>query len=469
MTKAPWILTVLLFACDVSSLAAQERWLELTSDHYRVLGNVEERDLEETAARFEAFHSAVSEMFSPRQYPDLRPTTVVVFDDDDGLEVLGLEGREGYFFADAREHYVAMRTESNGRRPFDALLHDYFHAIAEESIPNAPLWLKEGLAEFYRTAIWSDDGSQLQIGRPIDAFIRSVREDGTRLSFDELTAVGRDSNLYDEIGRDDVFHAQSWAFVHYLITLNQGQGYGQTIRFVRLVASGDGFEQAVEDAFGANFRTVLAGFENNVQERGTYPYLTLRAVDSARGIGQSRPEVMSEAEVEAELSGLLMRRGAADEAELRLREALAVSPNAVAPMRMLARLLIDQGQFDEARLSLESGLGPSGFDAPTNYFYALAILGDGSRIDDSRLDLARAALRDAIRLDPEFADAHHELALTYLLPSARDEGLDEAVELVDHALELKPRNHEYRFSLVRILIEQERFTDARTALLPLVD
>ncbi len=147
-----------------------------------------------------------------------------------------------------------------------------FTRLADESIPNAPLWLVEGLAEFYRTATWSTEGTELQIGRPIDSFVRLVREEGARLAFDQLFALSRDSDSYDEAEREDIFHAQTWAFVHFLMTRNEGQGYAAMTRFVRLMASEISFEEAVDDALGLSFRSLLSEFENSVRQRGTYPY-----------------------------------------------------------------------------------------------------------------------------------------------------------------------------------------------------
>ena len=231
--------TLAALLLGVNAARAQERWLELRSEHYTFIGNVDDDDLLDVATRLEAFYSGVSELFSSRQYPQLGPLTAIVVDDDDRLEELGLEGSDGYFLPDDREDYVATRTESNRRRPFDIVFHDYFHKIADRSIPNAPLWLVEGLAQFYQTVVWSADGGQLQIGRPIDSLVRLVRDEEARLTFDELFALNPDSGSYDEVRREDIFHAQTWAFVHFLMTRNEGQSYSETIRFVRLMASGD--------------------------------------------------------------------------------------------------------------------------------------------------------------------------------------------------------------------------------------
>ncbi len=460
----PCTLIALLLGCNAAE--AQERWLELRSENYRFVGDVDDNDLLDVAMRFEAFHSAVTEIFSGRQYPEPGPMTVVVVDDDDLLEELGLTGRDAYFLPDDVENYVAMLTESNRRRPFDRVLHDYFHAIAEETIPNAPLWLVEGLAEFYRTVRWSEEGTELQIGRPIDALVRLARDDGARLNVDQLFAFSPDSDSYDEADREDIFHAQTWVFVHFLMTRNEGQGYAEMIRFVRLMASGISFEEAVDDALGLSFRTLLSDFENSVRQRGTYPYLTLAVGNASRGVGPAETVGISPAEVETQLAELLIRRGATDDARERLQRAIGLDAGSGVPRVVMGRVLIDQAQFEEARLSLESVVDGSDADFLSHYYYALSLIRDDAEPSPARLGEARRALREAIRIGPRFADSYQELALSYL---STNENLDEAAELLDTALELRPRHPDYRFSLGRVLIEQERFSDVRTLLIPLVD
>ncbi len=445
---------------------AQERWLELRSENYTIVGDVDDEELVDVARRFEAFHSAVTEIFSSRQYPEPGPMTIVVADDDDLLEEVGLTDGDAYFLADRREPYVAMLTEANRRRPFDRALHDYFHAIAGASIPNAPLWLVEGLAEFYRTVTWSPEGTELQIGRPIDSFVRLVRDEGALLSFDELFAVTPDSESYGEADRDNIYHAQTWAFVHFLMTRNEGQGYAAVIRFVRLMASDIPFEEAVDDALGVSFRTLINDFENSVRQQGTYPFLTLAVGNATRGVGPAEAVGISPAAAETRLAELLIRQGATAAAVERLQRAIELDPGSRVARSTMGRFLIDQARFDEARLSLEPVVNGTDAGFLSHYYYAVSLLRGDPEPSPARLADARTALREAIRIGPRFGDSYQELALSYL---GTNENLDEAAELLDAALELRPRHPDYRISLGRVLIEQERFADARTLLGPLVN
>ena len=459
-------LAVVLLLTGATGAEAQQRWMELSSDHYRVAGDLAPDQLEQAAIRFEAFHSAVSELFSPRQYPRVPMATVLVLASDDDLDALDLNGGEAYFLADDGGHYVAMLSESSRSRPVEKALHDYFHAVAAVTIPNAPLWLEEGLAEFYSTVSWSTDGRNLEIGRPIDAWVRRVREDGSLLRFDDVLAA--ESGSHDD-GGDSIFQAQTWAFVHYLVTRNEGSGYPETIRFVRLLSSEVVFEQAVADAFGVTFRTLLGDFERSVRERGTYPYLNLSVGDSSRGLGSSVPNAISAAEVETHFAELLIRRGAISEAETRLQEAIGAYPDAVAPRLALSRLLIDEARFVEARTTLQPVADAPMSDPLVSFYSALAFLRDRPSYDSAGLDEARNRLREVIRMNPDHGDAYYELALTYLGIEATNVQIEEAAELLETALQLQPLNPEYLFSMAGALIEQKRFEDARSVVVPLID
>ena len=310
------LLGALAFGFPASPIQAQVGWLGARSERYTLAGSADARDLQLTAARLEGFRTAVLRMFQGARYRSLPPTTVLVLDDERELQGLGLgDDLDGFFFPSESDNFILLTPETRRNRPFVAIFHDYLHAIAAENLPNAPLWLVEGLAEYYSTFEWSEDRTQILIGRPINSHIRLVRDEDDRLSLEELFAVTRESDLYDEGDRNRIFYAQSWALVHFLMTREQGQGEPDTGRFVQLMASGSSFEEAVDEAFRVNFRSLLAEFENHLDQRGTYPYLTMPL---AGGTGESatvgQEGGLSRPRAQTYLGDVLVRAGRPDAA-----------------------------------------------------------------------------------------------------------------------------------------------------------
>jgi Flp pilus assembly protein TadD len=461
------VLTGLILAVGSHPAAAQEGWRAARSDHFVLAGSADEDEIREVAARLEGFRAVVLRLFAGTRYRSLPPTTVVVLDDEDELKPFDPGGdRDGYFFPGPLDNYIVLVPETRRRKPFPSIFHDYFHAIAAENLPNAPLWLIEGLAEYYSTVDWSSERTHVLMGSPINSHVRLARDEDERLSFEALGGIVRDSPEYDEIDRNRMFYAQSWAFVHFLMTREVGEGERTTARFVQSMASGSSFEEAVEDAFRTGFRTIQAEFANHLEQRGTYPYLSMELDGGSGSEVVVKSQRMPRAEAETYLGNLLFHQGRTHEAEDYIRRAIGNDPTLASPHTLLGALLIRQGKFVEARATLERAIGGVGSGHLSHYHYAVAHIRDNAVLSPEFLVRVRDELREAIRLTPSFPEAYHELALTYL--DTREE-LGQAVQLLDSALDLRPGNQEYLLTLSQILIEQGTFESARTVLVPLLD
>ena len=57
----------------------------------------------------------------------------------------------GYFIPLPEEHRIVM--SGTGRREFTfyVIFHEYTHLLVDQNVRRLPLWLHEGLAEFYST------------------------------------------------------------------------------------------------------------------------------------------------------------------------------------------------------------------------------------------------------------------------------------------------------------------------------
>ena len=446
---------------------AQAFWREARSEHYSLVGNTNEDVLKEVAIRLEGFRVAVLRVFDQTQYRSLEPTTVFLFQDRQEWKGLGIDDElDGHFLPGRLNNFIVLIPETKRTNPFIPIFHDYFHAIVNENIPNIPLWLLEGLAEFYSTLEWSEDNSQLLIGRPINPHVRLVRDNRTRLRFDELFAVDRKSRHYDERDRDRIFYAQSWAFVHFLMTRNQGAGEREVTNFVQMMASGRSFEDAIEGAFRVKSTKLLLEFENHLDQRGPLPYLTMATSSNPIVSVMVSLKEVSSAKVLGYLGEFLAQIGQLEMAESYLGRAIGEDKNLVSVRNSLSTIRIMQGRFSEARKFLEKTIQNGEGNYLSHFYYALSLLREHSDISGDLLSVARNELREAIRLESTFPQSYHELALTYL---HREEELPEAVNLLDRALNLRTGNQRYLFALSRALIAQEAYDTARTVLLPLLD
>jgi tetratricopeptide (TPR) repeat protein len=453
-----WILTIVLVGSNGTPAQAQD-WLGARSQHYRLLGTADDDELQEVGARLEAFYAAINSLFSGQQFRRPAPTTVIVLDDDDDVAALGIAPEaDGYFRAGRNENFIILSPQSRSRNPFGPILHDYFHAIAAENLPDLPVWIREGLAEFYSTIQLDDE--LLMIGNHIEGHVRLTRDDDDRLPYRELFETNHDSAILNELDRDRMFYAQSWALIHFLMMRNRGPGLAQTAVFVHSTAAGLPFEEAFQTAFGTSFEGLREEFEDYVDDR-SFPFLRM----TVEGIGEDYVSIDTDPFPpglgETYLADLLLEEGRYEEAERRLEAAIASDGALAAPHTSLGGLRVRQERYAEALDILGQAIEGAGPNYLSHYYYALSFSRVNPELTDEQRTLVREQLQKSIRLRPTFPDAHHELATTYV--DAGDD-LNEAARLLDQALTLSPDHPAYLITLSRVLIAQDAVDAARSVL-----
>jgi hypothetical protein len=141
-------------------------------------------------------------------------------------------------------NYIAIDGSSD-TVPFKIIYHEYLHYVLENSVPGIPLWLNEGIAEFYST--FAIRGGNAVLGLPIVEHLWWLESRGM-LSLDHLFSVTTSSPEYNESERQGTFCAQSWALAHYLLV--DPDRRGRTGRLMRVLAQGipsaEAFEQVLE-------------------------------------------------------------------------------------------------------------------------------------------------------------------------------------------------------------------------------
>ncbi len=111
----------------------------------------------------------------------------------------------GYFFSSDDMNIVAF---ADGKRDevLRTIFHEYVHLVIDNVSDGMPLWLNEGLAEYYSTFLVDAAGSGALIGRAIPAHLELLTH-RRHLSIPELLAVDGDSPDYNEGERQTLFYA----------------------------------------------------------------------------------------------------------------------------------------------------------------------------------------------------------------------------------------------------------------------
>ena len=198
----------------------REPWRSIRTNNLFVIGNADSDSLQQVAAWLEFFHSAFARLTSRSSFDSSLPTTVVVFRDDASFTPFKplYQGKpanvSGYFQPGDDANYIAISLEGGGRDRFATAFHEYVHLHLRNTVPGAPLWLNEGLAEFYGALQFS--GGEALLGAPIPGYLQLLRSQ-PMLPLSQLFAVGTNSPHYNEGDKAGIFYGESWALVHFLM------------------------------------------------------------------------------------------------------------------------------------------------------------------------------------------------------------------------------------------------------------
>ncbi|MEZ5290810.1 MAG: DUF1570 domain-containing protein [Vicinamibacterales bacterium] len=445
-----------------ADLAPLHTWQRVESPHFHVLGDAGAGALRRAAERMEQLHLLLESLGpSDRRAPD---TTVLVFRDRTSYRPFlpiynGAVHEVGGYFQPGPMNYITMIGSLDGA-DHSVALHEYVHLVINRTLGDAPSWLGEGLAEFYSTVDIANRGQAVRVGDVPPHHVNTLRRG--QMPVGALVRVTRDSPDYNERERSTVFYAQSWALVHYL-QLGNGRAYTAAFpRFVEALAAGTPFAQACEEILGVAPDTLDAQIRRYVARPG-FPTATLPLPAPLREMERLDATPVAEASVHAVLGDLLRLLDGRPDARAHLERALELDATESLALGTLALLNADAGRLDEAeRLATRPAGSPTFL---SEYYRAMAL--DALTTDPAAVaPLIEAALRESVRLNPTFAEAHVELSRHL---DQREEARDEAMQLVRRAIALAPVRDDYRLQLARLHLLARDTSQARVVLDPLAE
>ena len=213
--------TLLLTPALASARDKVENWIEVRSPHFVVATNSNEKQARRVADQFERMRAVFHVLLPKSQLDPAAPIIVLAVNGEKEFrslepEVYLAKGQlklGGLFLRAEEKNYILMRLDAEGEHPYSVVYHEYTHLLMSKSAEWLPLWLNEGLAEFYQnTDIHEKD---VLLGQPSIDNIMWLRQNRL-LPLPTLFAVDHNSPYYHEEKKGSIFYAESWALVHYL-------------------------------------------------------------------------------------------------------------------------------------------------------------------------------------------------------------------------------------------------------------
>jgi tetratricopeptide (TPR) repeat protein len=424
---------------------AREEWIAARSRHFTFVSSAGERRTREMAANLETLAAALSRL-SPRFTAAAAPTRVIVFS----------RRRESQPYFDMllnREHstvtgvFVSQRgggamiindsagLPSSERTPY----HELVHYLIANGEARPPLWLEEGLAEYFANAELRSKA--IYAGAPVHAHILALQR--RFMPLEQLFAVERESDAYNLPDGQTLFYAESWAVVDWLFR-NGGKERAAFYAFLADLEHGVAPAVALRERYHSSPEEVRASIAAYVPGSSNWWNLRIAVPDTDTTVTTAP---LSRAALLYELGRFLAGiEGMAPEAERHFRAALDADPRHARSLAALAVLRAGDRRDAEAAPLFDQALAADPKDADIALDYAESLLGteigalagstEIAASDVPRFRQARALAQRALDLGGDRPRALAIAGTSYLIES--DAGLAPALAALEEAHALAP-------------------------------
>lgn len=446
--------------------SAADKWTRVVTDHFETVGNATGYTVRKVAQTLEHFREVLTSEVLRGDAASPSRMVVMVFKNDVSFEPYKPEGASKVaigglaFLGD--DPLVALDGD-NLAFGLQTVLGVYGEQLSASAQPGAPLWVRAGIGEVYRTFEESKGGRGAILGRPDRYRVEALRT-STPMPLRTLIGLTETSSaMAPGYPQRRMVDAQHWALVHYL---SFGPRAAQFTRYLADLRAGTAADAAFQAAFG-NIDALEAELVDYVR-KFTFPAVEITFDEKVKPT-VPKEQTLSDADAESYLSYLLARTRHVDQAKARLERTLTAAPDAARATAILGKLEV-QGNNTERGLQLlerAATLAPGdGWVQSTlgqQLFVALART--SGPLNGESLEHTRSVLRRAVELNAGDFVTAAELGWLLLFNPA---DLTGATDLLSQAVKLAPGRDRYRLWLADALLRQRRFDEAQTYLGPLM-
>jgi tetratricopeptide (TPR) repeat protein len=444
--------------------AADPAWVEVRSPHFRVISDGSEKEARQVARGFEQIRSVFA-ILLPNLKLDSGPPFLILAPTDEGStkrlvpeywkaikgpKPVGLfhHGWEKTFAVVRLDDLRAEAQSQVASDAYNTIYHEYTHSLLHANFRGLPMWVDEGVAEFFGYTRFQRD--KIYVGAPSKraTYMKGVSllEIGKLLAMTGGSREMRDENTVQKFYRD------SWALIHMLmVSPPKEEGKGLTA-FLTKLDSGVEQKQAFSETIGD-----LKGIERQLDQYLSRLQLAAFTFPSPPQLDEDKfvSRRLTIAETAAELGSFEVWQREEDAARPRLEQALKENPKSALAHEAMGFLKFSEGKDSEAITEFEAAVQLDDKLYLSSYY--LAMLSPKARSDSKGdQDAHRAALTRIAELAPNFAPVYVELANV----EVRQGRLPVALALALKAEQLAPSRAGYHTFVGQILRAAGREAEA---------
>lgn len=447
---------------QVQADGASAPWVEVRSANFVVRSNAGEKRAREIDDQLERIRAVFRSAFPPQEGRLARDPRVplTVFAPADASTFFALLPREwagdearrppGVFLRTADRYFVLLRADLWGDQAYQLVYHEYFHVYAALNLPKMPVWLSEGLADFYAGTLIRKDS--IESGRGMLHYKLLLR-DAPLLPLSEVLLAKQDSALYTDPQRSRVFYAQAWALVHMLQFAPEHQG--KLAELLSRFQNGQPLEPAQREVLGdfAQLQKQLAAYIR----RDSYPSLELEQAGSAMPTIASARQ-MTDPEMMVAIAEYHLAANRLGDARRVLQQLMASAPDTPGAHDVFGQFLLKRDDTSGAWAEFSRAILLGSQDWRTRYALAM-LLAKRAGTPEELLEVERH-LNAAAMLNPESPEAASALA-GFLLDAGRS--AEYALQMAVRAAALEPEQGSHQILISRALEKLGRLAEAQRA------
>ena len=431
---------------DIPLPPPKQQWVRARSAHFLAISGAGERRTREILTELETVASALRQV-DPHLAAEGEQTRVILFartrEAAPYFDLLLARARSPGAFVQSPDGSGTMLIDSSWNFADRTVFHELVHNLLAKSGTRLPLWLEEGLSEYFSTAEVMD--RSVRIGRGIREHLYALRNRPLIPVKDLFLADASAS-----IGTTPFFYSESWAVVDWMMRTNRDSFFA----FLSDVDHG----MSSADALRMRFDIDPAVIERSLNGPELRPaaILTIRLA--------ARPETpvtepLDHSSALIELATFLGSFAATrSDAERFLSSILSTDPKNGRAVAEIGRLRARDRRYDEATRLFEQAMQLAPGDGEIDLLFAESLLGNALGPFSGTVDIdagaaprfqrARQLATAALALGADAARANAVIGTSYLVESDVRPG----IEALQRAREARPGRYDIALNLYALLL-----------------
>lgn len=450
-----FVLCTCLAFFSATAHAKESSWIEVRSLHFRVLTDGSAGEARRIAHEFEQMRTVFATSFPDMRLETGSPLLIFAPLNEYTMKSMApalwnknMSNVAGFFETRWEKRFAVVRLDQDVPGAYQVVYHEYVHSLLHANLHWLPVWLDEGLAEYYGGTRF--EKSKIYVGAPVPRVLHLRGE--PLIPVEKLLTVNPHIAYRGDDRRVDLFYGESWALVHYF-TFGPGMEQGKKLNeYYGKLQQGADQSKAFTEIFGS-FQQVDKGLDSYFRNFAFTSYvLTLPEQDDEKSYASRK---LSQAEIDAAIG--CYRLWSYDLAEAReITEAgLKDDPKLGELHQNLGFLYFADGKDPEALREFETATQLDGQLYLSLYFKAM--LSPAGRMETpADTEQLRAGLMQVLKINPNFAEVYARLAVLQV----RADNLSNALAVSRRAEQLEPTRAGYHLLSGKIMLRQGRGTQA---------